>query len=92
MLSLTTSKTYKKALKKLIRSGSFDGKKLIEIVNKLLNEEKLDEKHKDHGLNGILAEYRDCHIHNDLVLIYRIKREDNALVLTNIGSHSDLFE
>lgn len=92
MLELTVSKTYKKALRKLLKSGNFDEKKLIEVINKLLEEKRLDEKYQDHNLNGELADCRDCHIYNDMVLIYKIDKVNNTLVLSNIGSHSDLFE
>ncbi|MFA6430714.1 MAG: type II toxin-antitoxin system mRNA interferase toxin, RelE/StbE family [Candidatus Paceibacterota bacterium] len=91
MLELTFSKPYKKALKKLIKSGDFDKKKLIEVINKLLNEERLEEKYQDHGLNGGLSEHRDCHVCNDLVLIYKINKQKGVLVLSGIGTHSELF-
>lgn len=34
--------------------------------------------------------YRDCHIFNDLVLIYQII-DDEELKLIRIGSHSEIF-
>jgi mRNA interferase YafQ len=92
MLELTFSKQYKKAYKKLVKSGSFDKNKLAIVLEILLNEKKLDEKHKDHALNGPLLEYRDCHIYSDTVLIYKINKTLGTLTLSNIGSHSDLFE
>jgi YafQ family addiction module toxin component len=91
MLEFTISKSYKKALKKLIKSGDFDKQKLIGVINKLLNEEKLEEKYQDHGLNGGLSEYRDCHVCNDLVLVYKVNKQKGILVLSNIGTHSEIF-
>lgn len=35
--------------------------------------------------------YRECHILNDWLLIYKIEKEKLVLVLSRTGSHSDLF-
>ena len=68
------------------------------IINKLLNNEILESKYKDHKLIGKYAGFRECHIKPDLLLIY--KKENNAssgqlpiliLVCIAIGSYSDLF-
>jgi mRNA interferase YafQ len=45
---------------------------------------------KDHDLSGQWKDHRDCHLKPDLVLIYA-KFGDDRLVLTRIGSHSELF-
>ncbi|MFA6227487.1 MAG: type II toxin-antitoxin system mRNA interferase toxin, RelE/StbE family [Candidatus Paceibacterota bacterium] len=92
MLELVFSRQYKKAFKKVMRSGNFDKDKLMILVGILMKEEKLDEKYKDHALNGPLSEYRDCHVCNDLILIYKVNKTLGTLTLSNIGSHSDLFE
>lgn len=62
------------------------------VIQKLLNGEVLEQKYRDHQLRGNLKGYRDCHVHPDLVLIY--KKENDILVLTavEIGSHSRLFK
>ena len=61
------------------------------IINRLLNDEILEAKYKDHKLVGEYAGFRECHIKPDLLLIY--KKENKALILVciAIGSHSDLF-
>ena len=61
------------------------------IINRLLNNEILEAKYKDHKLVGKYAGFRECHIKPDLLLIY--KKENKALILIciAIGSHSDLF-
>jgi len=92
MLNFYFSKKYKKSFKKLKKSGNFDQDKAKQLVHKLVNMELLEPKHKDHQLNGIFAEHRECHIENDLLLIYKVSLEENYLELTDIGSHSDLFE
>lgn len=49
----------------------------------------LPGKYKDHGLEREWKGYRECHIDNDWLLIYRI--EDDRLILVRTGTHSDLF-
>ncbi|MCK5854865.1 MAG: type II toxin-antitoxin system YafQ family toxin [Sulfurovaceae bacterium] len=62
----------------------------IEVLYKLLNDEELPIKYKDHLLKGNLKEYRECHIKPDLLLVYKIDRE--ILELIDIGSHNYLFD
>lgn len=50
----------------------------------------LPQKYKDHDLKGKLKGYRDCHIFNDLVLIYKIENE--TLYLLRVGTHSAIFK
>lgn len=50
------------------------------VINKLLNDEKLEKKYQDHPLLENYKGYRDCHIRPDIVLIY--KKDKSILVLT----------
>ncbi len=49
----------------------------------------LAEKHKDHPLAGNFADYRECHIEPDWLLIYKLNPSKIYFVRT--GTHSDLF-
>jgi len=68
------------------------------VLGRLLFDLPLEQRHKDHGLTGNWVGFRDCHVFNDLVLIYRKYDKkaphkqygDNALVLARVGSHSEL--
>ena len=62
----------------------------IDVVSKLLNGLALDEKYKDHPLIGNLKDFRECHIKPDLLLVYKL--EDETIILSNIGSHSEIFK
>lgn len=53
--------------------------------------ERLPEKYKNHQLNGNLKGYYDCHVLNDLVLVYKIEKEKLVLLLFDIETHSNLF-
>ena len=50
-------------------------KRLAAIVRALASDEPLEPRHRDHALSGPWADFRDCHIRPDLVLIYE-KRTD----------------
>ncbi|TXJ33366.1 type II toxin-antitoxin system YafQ family toxin [Brachyspira aalborgi] len=95
MYRFKPSSKFRKQYKKLNQKEKEITKKNI---NKLLNNEILESKYKDHKLIGKYAGFRECHIKPDLLLIY--KKENNAssgqlptliLVCIAIGSHSDLF-
>ena len=64
---------------------------LSAIVEKLLVDEKLPQRKRDHELSGNWKGYRECHLKPDLLLIYR-KPDGDTLRLARLGSHSELFE
>lgn len=55
----------------------------------LLNSLPLLEKYKDHALTGNWKGWRDCHIKNDLVLIYKIVGDE--IRLARLNTHSEIF-
>lgn len=90
MLELETSSIFRKDYKRIKRRGY--KLELLEIViEKLLAEETLEPKYRDHALFGNYIGYRECHIQADWLLIYRIERDTLHLVASRTGSHSDLF-
>lgn len=80
---------FNKDLKRMEKRGS-NLKKLRAVIEKLVNEEELDTRYKDHTLHGNFSGARDCHISPDWVLIYAIV--GNELRLIRTGTHSDLFK
>ena len=65
--------------------------KIERTIDLLAKGQKLLAGYKDHKLHSELSEYRECHITGDLLLIYKIEKNELILVLVNIGSHSELF-
>ena len=63
-----------------------------EVVTCLVHRQVLPEKYKDHALTGNLKKFRDCHIKNDLVLLYKISDDDSTLELHYLDSHSEVFK
>jgi len=74
----------------LARTKKFKKSFYIDVVSKLLNGIALDKKYKDHFLKGNPDRYKECHLRPDLLLIYRVYRDEVQLI--EIGSHSELFE
>ena len=81
---------FKKDLK-LCKSRGYDIELINQIIKKLANGEKLEEKSKDHDLHGNWEGYRECHILPDWLLVYKYIEDELILYLTRTGTHSDLF-
>ena len=79
----------KKDLKRMVKRGK-DPEKLTAILDILASQTYLDAKHQDHALSGKWQGFRDCHIENDWVLIYRIDHGLLILTATRTGTHADL--
>lgn len=90
MLDLSFTTQYKKDLK-LARKRGLDETLLDEVIIRLINEESLPAKNKDHALRGDYKGCRECHITPDWLLIYSVDKGINLLVLQRTGTHSDLF-
>jgi len=76
---------------KIMKKRGFDLKLLNEVIKKLANGERLPARYEDHALKGKYIGFRECHINNDWLLIYRIKDDKLCLLLSRTGTHSDLF-
>ena len=61
---------FRKDVKQLLKRGK-DIELLLSVVDKLANDEPLDETSRDHALSGDYIGFRECHISGDWVLVYR---------------------
>lgn len=84
MLQIKTSKDFDPDIRKIKLSTN-----LVEVLAHLSRNETLPQKYKDHALTGNWHGWRDCHVANDLVLIYKI--DDKFLYLSRLNSHSEIF-
>jgi mRNA interferase YafQ len=92
MFKIKIAPTYKRAFKRLVKSGrAKDVKKLEGVIGLIASGQKLDKKHKNHFLTGKMSEFQECHIKDDLLLIYFKNKQNLVLVLINTGNHSELF-
>ena len=85
------TKQYRKSIKHFLRSGSFDPALLEGVIDTLVAGKHLDSKHFPHRLQGEFSDCFECHIKDDVLLMYRFDESRQILSLVDIGSHSDLF-
>ena len=88
MLKIRDKSQFRKDYRKLRSSGK-DLAKLAAVIDMLAAEMPLPEHYRDHRLVGNYADFRECHISPDWLLIYQ--KSDIELVLVRTGSHSELF-
>ena len=88
MLILEFANQFHKDLARVQRRGK-DMDKLKVIIEKLLAQEPLSAKNRDHKLQGEFVNQRECHVEPDWLLVYT--RTTIILRLERTGSHADLF-
>ena len=91
MYQVVLSRRYKTALKRFSEHKNFDEERLREVVRTLARDERLDARYRDHQLSGEFKDCRECHIKDNLLLIYQKRKDILVLLLIDIGTHDDLF-
>ena len=93
MYTIRRAKSFEKSFRRIVGSGLTKQKKgnTEFIIDTIASGKILDKKYKDHSLKGEFVGYRECHILNDLLLVYKIEKKINVLVLIDIGGHSQIF-
>lgn len=72
-------------------------------IDLLCSQQKLPKEYRDHNLQGSYQGYREFHLRdtpkgrranakNDVLVIYKVKRQELILVGVHIGSHRRLFK
>lgn len=90
--AIASTKKFQKQLKKIYQQGKKIDK-LIFVVEKLANGEKLDHKYKDRALidNKYFQNCRECHIEPDWLLVYKYSDTELILFLVETGSHREVL-
>ena len=92
MYTLHYSQKFKKSYKKLKKSGKKKDVVLLkEAVAMLEMDKTLPGKYRNHFLSGTMSTYQECHIKDDLLLVYYKDRKNLILILLDVGSHQELF-
>jgi|TARA_R110002126_G_scaffold282931_1_gene431803 mRNA interferase YafQ len=89
-LEIITKTRFEKDIKKLKKRGK-DFSKLEKILRKLVGDDVLEGKYKNHALVGNWRPCWELHVEPDWLLIYYRDTENNQLILYRSGTHSDLF-
>ena len=71
-----------------LADSQFD--KLIYFLGLLREGKPLPEESRDHALLGEWTDFREFHLGGDMLVIYRAT--EGEVVLTRIGTHSQLFK
>ena len=64
------SNKFKKSFKRFKSDRNFKKEEFDKVIDALLNGEKLEEKYNNHTLSGKYLGMSECHVQNDLLLIY----------------------
>lgn len=91
MLKPSYTKQFDKDLKRMLKRGKKENKLKI-IIRRLINEEILEPKYRDHKLVGKYKGRRECHIEPDWLLIYLVDKTNKNIIFERTGNHPDLFD
>lgn len=83
--------SFNKSFSRIKKHKKYKESEFANVVRILLSGEKLPRKYKEHKLNGEYEGCCECHIQNDILLIYSFDNKKLYLYAIDIGTHSDLF-
>jgi mRNA interferase YafQ len=81
---------FQKELKKC-KSRGLNISEIGDIMAKLIEDEPLETRNKNHPLSGDFSGCYECHIRPDWLLVYMLDNEANTITFLRTGTHSDLF-
>lgn len=85
-----TTKQFDKDVKRCQKRG-LPMEKLVTVVRLLVENGKLPTKYRPHKLSGYYKGIWECHIQPDWLLLWKQDDEELVMLMTNTGTHSDLF-
>ena len=90
MLEVFYSNQFKKDYKKAVKRHC-DIEELFKVIELLKKQHPLPPEKRDHALTGDYSGYRECHVHPDFLLVYKVVDSQLQLYLYRTGTHADLF-
>jgi len=81
---------FKKSYKKCVKRG-YDISVFEKAVSILSETGTLPQEYRPHLLSGKFEGYWECHLQPDWLLIWQKIEDELLLILTDTGTHSDLF-
>lgn len=94
MYTIKRLKDFEASMDRLQKSGVLTPalmRKLHCAIKILACGQRLPAGYRDHQLRGELRDRRECHIRDNMMLVYKIDKTNLILILANIGGHSYLF-
>lgn len=89
MFTLKMTGQFKKDLKR-IQNNPKKIEHLKAVLTSLQETGLVPENYNPHKLTGNYNGFMECHVENDLLLIW-LDEEKNIIKLVRLGSHSELF-
>jgi mRNA interferase YafQ len=94
-LASENTKSFQKDWDRLLKSGRYDMGRIKETMLLIIaNNGPLPPEYQDHQLAGDWADFRECHVGGDFLLIYQIAMVNKmwgAVIFARAGTHSELF-
>lgn len=90
MYTFRTTREFDKGVKHCKQEGR-NMQLLKEVVDLLVEDGFLPKEYKPHTLNEEYAGLWECHIEEDWLLVWRQNDKKLTLLLTNTGTHNELF-
>ena len=90
MYKLQVTPQFKRDIRTCKRKGK-NVKDLWDVVAILLSDGELPASYKPHMLHNEFAGCWECHIEDDWLLVWKQNDYKLTLLLTNTGTHEDLF-
>ncbi len=91
MYKIKVTSKFKKDLKRCEKRG-LPLRELAKVIDLLIgNEGQLPSQYRQHKLTGNYAGKWECHIKPDWLLVWEQHDDELILLMTNTGSHSDIF-
>ncbi len=90
MYSVEYTNRFRKDLKLCQKRGK-DIELLRDVIKTLVAKGKLPAKYRPHILTGKYAGKWECHIQSDWLLVWEQYDDQLRMIMTNTGTHSDLF-
>ena len=90
-LAVNTTKQFDRDYKRQFKRRGGDMQKLKKTIELLRNRTPLPPSHREHSLDGVWRNFKECHIggEGDWLLIYT--RTGTTLELARTGTHDELF-
>ena len=90
MFVLKMTSQFKKDLKK-IKNNPHKIQNLKQVLLNLEENGVVPSEYYPHKLTGNYSGYMECHVENDMLLIW-IDADENIIKLVRLGSHSELIK
>ncbi|MDE6443338.1 MAG: type II toxin-antitoxin system YafQ family toxin [Muribaculaceae bacterium] len=88
--TIARTNQFKQSLKRCRKRG-LDMQRLKTVISLLAKDGSLPKEYRPHKLSGKYASLWECHIQPDWLLIWQQNDSELILILTDTGTHSDLF-